>query len=535
MGREIVYCCQCQRRILGDELDKGTAYQVGNKITCSSCALQVLETLPPKEKESLLAKMFRETKDRQSKHPGPPSARALPSSTPPAIRRPAAAPGAPKVGWMAGAAVGAIVAAIVLWLAVGGSREPAEPPKSGPSAPSSDEIRRQKAADAIRKAREYSKGLAAEIDTQVALWQDAVFAADGTSYLADARREHEAAKVRQRETVSKDLSDLEQRLAPLLDKQEFKAAQDALEKIRTKRAVPEWTVEITRRAKSIDESVSKELVKAMEAAAIAKRKGFEDEAAAIRDRVARWGIPKGLADFDQALAGVTLPRPLVDPDLVAYWPLDEGKGATTTDASGKLTGRLEGATWTAGKFGSALRFDGVNAFMEMPSTPDLDKIQRGTYTVAAWVNPESRPTQGGEPYGFVVKAGYHMGLCMNHYGRFYSSLWFLENNNGRYQQLDSGNVFEPGHFYHVAGVVDAAAGVSRIYINGALEGESRWTPKTPTVEYGNSPWRLGCTLPGAKEYRQAAKAVIDEVRLYSRALSAAEVELLSRARLAAAK
>ncbi len=49
MGKEIVYCGTCQRRILGDELDKGSAYQVGNQFTCSTCAVHLLETLPPRE------------------------------------------------------------------------------------------------------------------------------------------------------------------------------------------------------------------------------------------------------------------------------------------------------------------------------------------------------------------------------------------------------------------------------------------------------------------------------------------------------
>ena len=91
MGREIVYCCKCQRRILGDELDKGTAYQVKNTITCSSCALQVLETLPPKEKEALLAKMFRETKDRRSPPPKSPGATPTPRKALSPLPAPAAA------------------------------------------------------------------------------------------------------------------------------------------------------------------------------------------------------------------------------------------------------------------------------------------------------------------------------------------------------------------------------------------------------------------------------------------------------------
>ena len=59
MGQEIVYCFKCQKRILGTEIAKGLAYHVGNQICCSTCVVLVLDTLPPKQKEELLAKMLR--------------------------------------------------------------------------------------------------------------------------------------------------------------------------------------------------------------------------------------------------------------------------------------------------------------------------------------------------------------------------------------------------------------------------------------------------------------------------------------------
>ncbi len=47
--------------------------------------------------------------------------------------------------------------------------------------------------------------------------------------------------------------------------------------------------------------------------------------------------------------------------LVAYWPLDEGTGTTTVDASGTGNeGTLKLPVWDSGKFGGALSFDGVD-------------------------------------------------------------------------------------------------------------------------------------------------------------------------------
>lgn len=531
MGREIVYCCQCQRRIVGDELDKGTAYQVGNKITCSSCALQVLETLPPREKEALLAKMFRETKDRRSPPARSPGASPTPRKALSPI--PAPAPG-PNVGLIAGLAVGAIVVVIIVVMALAGSRDPVETPKSAPAVASPEDQRRQAAAEAIRKARDFARSKPAEIDAQVTLWQDAVFAADRTPYLADAKSEHEAAKLRQRESLTKELNDLELTTSALLGKQEYKAALDGLDAARARRSIPDWTTELTRRSKAVESAAASELIKVLEAAAVAKRKGFEEEVAALRARVALWGLPKYGADFDKALAGVSLPAPLTDPALVAYWPLDEGSGTTTNDSTGKLAGKIRGAAWTPGKFGSALRFDGVRACVELPNTSELDRLQTGSYTLSLWVNLESRPAPGGGSYGILMKPGYHMGLSVSEWGRFQMGQWFLEKQ-ARYAQFDSGTAYETGRFHHVASVVDATAGVTRVYVNSVLDKEGSWIPKTPTVDFQSNPWRIGAVSSDAGDSGSGSKTVIDDVRLYSRALSAAEVGVLFQARPAAGK
>ncbi len=63
-------------------------------------------------------------------------------------------------------------------------------------------------------------------------------------------------------------------------------------------------------------------------------------------------------------------------------------------------------------------------------------------------------------------------------------------------------------------------GTTRLYGNGVLEGYYQWArPKIPCMDHGSNPGRIGCVLSGAKDYRCAAKAVINEVRLYSRTLN----------------
>ena len=48
-----------------------------------------------------------------------------------------------------------------------------------------------------------------------------------------------------------------------------------------------------------------------------------------------------------------------------HWKFDEAKGAVAKDSSGKGNhGKIHEATWTEGKAGGALLFNGKNAFVD---------------------------------------------------------------------------------------------------------------------------------------------------------------------------
>src|SRR5262245_31514455 len=80
------------------------------------------------------------------------------------------------------------------------------------------------------------------------------------------------------------------------------------------------------------------------------------------------------------------------PGLVASYGFAEGAGPTVADSSGNNnTGTISGATWTtAGKFGSALVFNGSNAVVTIPSSPSLQLTT--AMTLEVWVFPTTTPT-----------------------------------------------------------------------------------------------------------------------------------------------
>jgi chitodextrinase len=74
--------------------------------------------------------------------------------------------------------------------------------------------------------------------------------------------------------------------------------------------------------------------------------------------------------------------------LVAAYAFDEGTGTTVADASGNgNTGTITNATWTTGKYGNGLSFNGSNALVTINDSALLHLTT--AMTLEAWVKPGS--------------------------------------------------------------------------------------------------------------------------------------------------
>ena len=78
--------------------------------------------------------------------------------------------------------------------------------------------------------------------------------------------------------------------------------------------------------------------------------------------------------------------------LVAAYAFDAGAGSMATDSSGQgNTGAIRGATWTKGRHGRALSFDGAGAVVSVPPSASLDLTE--AMTLSGWIRP-SAPQDG---------------------------------------------------------------------------------------------------------------------------------------------
>jgi len=195
-------------------------------------------------------------------------------------------------------------------------------------------------------------------------------------------------------------------------------------------------------------------------------------------------------------------------DLVMYWPLDEGFGATAVDVSGNGNdGTITGtANWLAGQNGLALDFDGTSTSIEIDN-----EVVRGTWSVAMWLRPRDIPYTGGY-YAVWHNNGWTGGTMHLHLRE--TSLLNADFNTG--PDVTSTTVLEENEWYHaVVTVTDEGAGGSTMYINGALEAEGSGGSGGDFM----GPGTFGNWDGGARYYH----GMMDDIRIFDHVLSETDV------------
>lgn len=175
------------------------------------------------------------------------------------------------------------------------------------------------------------------------------------------------------------------------------------------------------------------------------------------------------------------------------------------------------ASYVSGAVGSALNLDGSGAHATAPNAVRTDT----SFTVSAWLKIDAVDEHWGTA---VSQDGDAMcGFCLRYEGG--SRRWvFLMPNKDSFTEL--GAVFvrsveepTPGAWTHLTGLYDADSRQMKLYVNGELQGVSE-PPATPWNAAGGL--RIGQSKVGTSSDTWW-RGGIDEVRMYDRALSDAEV------------
>jgi len=198
---------------------------------------------------------------------------------------------------------------------------------------------------------------------------------------------------------------------------------------------------------------------------------------------------------------------------VAHWKLDDGSGTTALDSAGGNHGTLiNGPTWTAaGMFNGALDFDGVDDRVTVPTSPDLEVS--GAITLAAWVNPDTLYRKTAR---ILSKSDGTASNRSDYYLMATASTIEFAFFDGSLITTTSTVTLNPGQWVHIAGTYDGST--ARLYLNGV---EVASTAHSGSIRVSPKSLHLGSW--GGSDAKRTWDGRLDDLRVYSQALSAAEI------------
>lgn len=236
------------------------------------------------------------------------------------------------------------------------------------------------------------------------------------------------------------------------------------------------------------------------------------------DCTARGGTAQGAGTNCSTLV---VPDPVVPRvGLVAQWAMDDASGTKAKDGAGANDATLKnGPTWGVGRFGGALVLDGVNDYATAPDAPSL--TQNNTFTVAAWMYFEVVPGVNQWQVALYKGSTTYTPMDWNYALACTNGKVDFEfiDTLGLNQVFVGGSITTPRTWYHLAATYDHPNSTVKLYLNGALVGTTL-TLSVPKVDT-KAVW-LGAD-PFGLDYLRGR---LDDVRLYSRVLSPAEITTL---------
>ena len=209
-----------------------------------------------------------------------------------------------------------------------------------------------------------------------------------------------------------------------------------------------------------------------------------------------------------------------DSSLRLWLPFDEGGGPVAVDRSANaLEADLANVQWASGAFGTAVRFGGTNAFVDLPAVPGLNGSTQ--FTLSVWATWEdSAPRR--YPNLLTSRLWSPGGL-----------MFFVTDDTCSFRLGRPGqSASQPGNQWTETGVglldtlpqrqwthlcVTFALPELVAYVNGQRVGRVSWPYPVGADDLRLGGWNGGVCHNG----------LIDDLRIYSRALSASEVAALA--------
>jgi hypothetical protein len=228
------------------------------------------------------------------------------------------------------------------------------------------------------------------------------------------------------------------------------------------------------------------------------------------------------ASADAPGAGTCAPPP---PNVLDWWP---GEGNANADAGGVTGGVEGGVSFAAGKVGQAFSLSGINGGgVNLGNVPAFDFDATSSFTIEAWINIAGLRDPALQDTQFIVALNYECASTLqalsiqNSTGKAYFA---LRDAADTLVSVSSPAPLSLNVFHHVVGVRNASSGnrTLALYVDGVAVASAP-DPTTASLAR-NTADLIGRRFPCGDT--GTFNGLIDEVTVYGRALTAAEVQRL---------
>ncbi len=213
--------------------------------------------------------------------------------------------------------------------------------------------------------------------------------------------------------------------------------------------------------------------------------------------------------------------------LMGWWTMDEGSGTTANDSSGNgNTGTWSGTgqhATTTSKVGSgAGQFNGSNDYIDAGNRSSLD-LTGSQVSFSAWIKSTNvnagYAAVGGKNYGYLLSFQDILG----------TTRWRVRTSGG-IQGATGSTELQNNTWYLVTGTYDGST--ARLYINGLQDAAisvSGGNLLSQNYDFVIGTFQADCALTPTCVGNYYFPGLIDDVRVYSRTLTASEIAALYNA------
>ncbi len=206
--------------------------------------------------------------------------------------------------------------------------------------------------------------------------------------------------------------------------------------------------------------------------------------------------------------------------LVGYWPLDEGSGTRAEDVSFNTNkGTINGGTWVAGKNGKALSFNGSSDYVLVSDNSNVQ--QANVRSISVWIKPNSLSETVPRILNEYEGGSTGWSLVLRGSGDTFPNSIDMSFNGNYSRATPSGGINSTSSWLHIVVVMSSTATINNIYLNG-VDQTLQDTASNAIINGSTVGFSIGARTDPARYFNGS----IDDVRIYNRALSAAEVKAL---------